>query len=155
LITRLGVLAFLLIVFSSSSDALQNVHQIADQTTPDPKSALPEGETAERNIVIARFYLKKRDYTGAINRCKVVVIYFPTSEYADEALAFLVESFIAVHIPGEWQTAANRKQAQTAAAVLRRKFPNSGWSRIASEILKSAGLEPDEDEASWISRALR
>ncbi|MGA8901944.1 hypothetical protein [Bradyrhizobium sp.] len=40
-----------------------------------------------------------------------------------------------------------------AVAVLQRKFPDSPWSHQALDVLKSAGLEPAEDQKSWISQA--
>jgi outer membrane protein assembly factor BamD len=141
-ILRLGMLAALVIALSSASDARDKVLWIADQTTVNPERSL----TAESEMEVARFYISKRDYTGAINRCKVVVTHFATSRQVEEALMLLVEMYLALHIP---------KEAQTAAAVLRKKFPNSVWSHIAVEILKSADLEPDEDENSQISRAFR
>jgi Outer membrane lipoprotein len=145
-ILHLGVLAVLLNVFPSASHARDDVHWIAGQTTTNPERILPAGVTPESEMEIARFYIGKRDYTGAINRCKVVVLDFPTSRQLEEALMLLVEMYLALHVPSE---------AQTAAAVLIRKFPNSGWSHIAVEILKAAGLEPDEDENSSIGRAFK
>jgi outer membrane protein assembly factor BamD len=141
-IVRPGVLAVLLIVFPSASEARDDVHRIADQTTVNPGKAF----TAESEIAVARFYVGKGDYTGAINRCKVVVVHFPDSWEVQEALVLLVQSYLALGIP---------KEAQTATAVLNRKFSKSGWTDIAIEILKSAALEPEEDESSWISRAFK
>jgi outer membrane protein assembly factor BamD len=139
---RPGVLAVLLLVVPSASEARDDVQRIVDQTTVNPGKAF----TAESEIAVARFYIGKRDYTGAINRCKVVVVHFPDSWEVQEALVLLDQSYLALGIP---------KEAQTAAAILSRKFPKSGWTDIAMEILKSADLEPEEDENSWISRALK
>jgi hypothetical protein len=44
------------------------------------------------------------------------------------------------------------QEAQTAAAVLDRKFPNSHWRSDALDLLKAQGLEPAENKTSWISR---
>jgi hypothetical protein len=46
-----------------------------------------------------------------------------------------------------------KPEAQCAVAVLQRKFPDSPWSRPALEALKSAGLEPAEDQKNWIFQA--
>jgi outer membrane protein assembly factor BamD len=140
-IVRLGMLALLIIILSSqaSADAYQLVQ------TVEPKAGLAETSDI-KEIEIARFYVRKGDYTGAVNRCKVILMYFPTSAYADETLALLTEFYVAFGVPSE---------AQTAAAVLNRKYPKSDWTRIAGEILKAAGLEAQEDENSWISRALK
>jgi hypothetical protein len=40
-------------------------------------------------------------------------------------------------------------------AVLDRKFSTSHWSVEAHDALKAAGLEPVENEKSWISKALK
>jgi outer membrane protein assembly factor BamD len=143
---RLGAIAVFIAVLQGASDGNQNIHRVADQSNADQKTGPADEDSAEKEITVARFYVRKRDYAGAINRCKTVLTHFPTSWEVEEALGLLVESYLALGIPPE---------AQTATAVLNRKFSNSGWSRIAAELLKSAGLEPAEDENSWISRALR
>jgi outer membrane protein assembly factor BamD len=155
LVVRVGTFALLLVVLSGSGEARQDIYWIADQTNTDPRVVQADGESAERNIEITRFYVKKRDYAGAINRCKNIVTHFQASQHVDEALALLVESFLAVDIRSDGATVDFRKEAQTAAAVLNRKYPHSGWTHVAGEILKSAGLSADEDEASWISRAFK
>jgi outer membrane protein assembly factor BamD len=71
---------------------------------------------------------------------------FHLSRHVEEALARLVETCLALGIASE---------AQTAAALLHRKFPNGHWSAYANSLLRSAGLEPIEDESSWISRSLK
>jgi outer membrane protein assembly factor BamD len=44
-----------------------------------------------------------------------------------------------------------RNEAQATAAVLNRKFPDSHWRADALEVLEKHGLQPAEDEKSWIS----
>ena len=46
------------------------------------------------------------------------------------------------------------REAQTAAAVLGRNYPGSGWYKDAYNVLKGRSLKPDEDKASWISQAV-
>jgi outer membrane protein assembly factor BamD len=46
-------------------------------------------------------------------------------------------------------------EAQSAVAVLERKFPNGPWLAGAEAALKAAALAPAEDAASWISRAVK
>jgi hypothetical protein len=46
-------------------------------------------------------------------------------------------------------------EAQTAVAVLGRKFANSYWFAQARDALKLAGLEPIENEKSWISQPFK
>ena len=63
---------------------------------------------------IGRYYLNRKDYTGAINRFKVVVTKYQTTRQVEEALERLTEAYMALGIVGE---------AQTAAAVLGPQFP--------------------------------
>lgn len=96
---------------------------------------------AERELEIGRYYMSRRNYPGAINRFKVVVERFPSTSVVDQALFRLVQAYLTIGI---------RNEAQTTAAVLNRKFPESHWRSDALEILQKAGLEPAEDEKSWI-----
>jgi outer membrane protein assembly factor BamD len=101
---------------------------------------------AERELQVGHYYISRRDYLAAINRFKVVVTRLPSSSVVDEALFGLVEAYLTLGIHSE---------AQTATAVLNRKFPESHWRSDALDILQKAGLEPAEDEKSWISRAFQ
>jgi len=95
---------------------------------------------------IGRYYVSKGDHGGGINRFKVVVTKFQASPHTAEALARLTNLYLSLGILSE---------AQTAAAVLARKFPDDPWAEVAREALSAAGLDPAEHEASWISRAFR
>jgi len=101
---------------------------------------------AGREMDIGRYYLSKRDNTAAINRFRTVVTQYHETKYVEEALGRLTESYQALGIT---------REAQTAAAVLDRKFPDSRWSKDARDSLKVDGLQPLEDESSWISRAFK
>jgi outer membrane protein assembly factor BamD len=95
---------------------------------------------------IGRFYQQKRNYTGAINRFRDVVGKYQTTRHIEEALMRLTESYMALGVMSE---------AQTAAAVLGHNFPDSQWYKDSYTLLKSNGLEPREDTGSWISKAFR
>jgi outer membrane protein assembly factor BamD len=95
---------------------------------------------------VGRFYLQKRNYTGAINRFRVVVARYQTTRHIEEALERLTESYLALGITDE---------AQTAAAVLGHNFPDSPWYKDAYALLQKGGMEPRENSGSWISRAFR
>jgi outer membrane protein assembly factor BamD len=97
-------------------------------------------------MVTGRFYLGQRNFTGAINRFREVVSKYQTTRHVEEALMRLTEAYLAVGITSE---------AQTAAAVLGHNFPDSPWYRDAYTLLQSGGLEPRENEGSWITRAFR
>jgi outer membrane protein assembly factor BamD len=101
---------------------------------------------AGKEMDIGRYYLQKKDYTGAINRFKVVVTKYQTTRHVEEALERLTEAYMALGIVGE---------AQTAAAVLGHNFPDSDWYKHAYDLVKSGGLEPNENKGSWISRAFK
>ena len=103
-------------------------------------------QLAGKEMEIGRFYLKKRDFLGAINRFKVVVTQYQTTREVEEALERLTEAYIALGIVGE---------AQTAAAVLGHNFPDSPWYKDAYRLVKGHGVEPSEDKGSWISRAFK
>ena len=46
-------------------------------------------------------------------------------------------------------------EAQTAAAVLGRNYPDSRWYKDSYALLQKGGVEPRENKSSWMSRALR
>ncbi len=98
---------------------------------------------AAKEMSVGRYYLKQGNYAGAINRFRTVVEKYPQTAHVEEALSRLTESYMALGIKSE---------AQTAAAVLGHNFPESQWYKDAYALLQSDGLEPREDSGSWISR---
>ena len=103
-------------------------------------------QLAGREMNVGRYYMQKRNYTAAINRFKTVVTQYQTTRHVEEALARLTEAYMAIGIVSE---------AQTAAAVLGHNFPDSPWYKDAYKLVKSGGVEPSEDQGSWISRAFK
>jgi outer membrane protein assembly factor BamD len=103
-------------------------------------------QLAGKEMAVGRYYMEKRDYTGAINRFKVVVTRYQTTRHVEEALARLTEAYMTLGIVGE---------AQTAAAVLGHNFPDSVWYKDAYSLVKSGGYEPSENQGSYISRAFK
>jgi outer membrane protein assembly factor BamD len=111
------------------------------------KIEMARDQLAGKEMDIGRFYMKRRDFTGAINRFKVVVTQYQTTRHVEEALERLTEAYISLGILDE---------AQTAAAVLGHNFPDSSWYKDAYNLVKSAGGEPTtENKDSWISRAFK
>ena len=110
------------------------------------KINLARDQLAGKEMEIGRFYMKKRDFTGAINRFKVVVTQYQTTREVEEALERLTEAYVSLGIMDE---------AQTAAALLGHNFPESTWYKDAYKLVKSAGGEPTENKDSWMSRAFR
>jgi outer membrane protein assembly factor BamD len=108
------------------------------------KIAIARDQLAGKEVMLGRWYLERRDYTGAINRFKVVVTRYQTTRHVEEALLRLTEAYMALGIVDE---------AQTSAAVLGHNFPDSRWYKDAFNLLNSRGLTPSENKGSWISRA--
>jgi outer membrane protein assembly factor BamD len=103
-------------------------------------------QLAGREMNVGRYNLQKRNFTGAINRFKTVVTQYQTTRHVEEALARLTEAYMAIGIVSE---------AQTAAAVLGHNFPDSPWYKDSYNLVKSGGLEPNEDRGSYISKAFK
>jgi outer membrane protein assembly factor BamD len=110
------------------------------------KIGLARDQLAGKEMEVGRFYMKRRDYTGAINRFKVVVTHYQTTREVEEALERLTEAYLSLGIVDE---------AQTAAAVLGHNFPDSPWYKDAYRLVKATGREPSENKDSWMSRAFR
>jgi outer membrane protein assembly factor BamD len=110
------------------------------------KIEVARDQLAGKEMATGRYYLQQKQYTGAINRFKVVVTKYQTTRHVEEALMRLTEAYMALGIVAE---------AQTAAAVLGHNFPDSEWYRHAYTLVKSGGAEPSENKGSWISRAFK
>jgi len=110
------------------------------------KLEVARDQLAGKEMDTARYYQKKRDYIAAINRFKVVITQYQTTRHAEEALMRLTEMYMTLGIVNE---------AQTAAAVLGHNFPDSQWYKEAYRLVKGGGLEPYEDQGSWISKAFK
>jgi len=108
------------------------------------KIEVSRDQLAGKEMDTGRYYLDKKDYTGAINRFKVVVTKYQTTRHVEEALMRLTEAYMALGIVDE---------AQTAAAVLGHNFPDSVWYKHAYALVKTGGAEPTENRGSWISKA--
>ena len=112
--------------------------------TAKQKIDVARDQLAGKEMNVGRYYLQKKDYTGAINRFKVVITKYQTTRHVEEALERLTEAYMALGITTE---------AQTAAAVLGHNFPESVWYKHAYTLVKTGGTEPSEDKGSWISKA--
>jgi len=110
----------------------------------EQKAILARDHLAGKEMKIGRYYASKKAYVAAINRFKVVVTQYQRTSQAPEALMRLAESYMALGVTSE---------AQTAAAILGHNFPDTKWYDDAYVLLKSDGLEPRENKGSWLSRA--
>ena len=79
-----------------------------------------------------------------IKRFRNVVENYSNTRHIEEALARLVETYYAMGLTSE---------AQTAAAVLGHNYPDSQWYKDSYKLLQTGGLQPRENAGSWISKA--
>lgn len=98
---------------------------------------------AAADMNVGRYYLQRKNYLAAINRFKSVVQNYQTTRHVEEALARMAEAYMALGIASE---------AQTAGAILGHNFPNSPWYKDTYVLLQSGGLEPRENNGSWLSK---
>jgi outer membrane protein assembly factor BamD len=110
------------------------------------KIEIARDQLAGKEMLVGRYYMERRDYSGAINRFKVVVTRYQTTRHVEEALLRLTEAYMSLGVVAE---------AQTSAAVLGHNFPDSRWYKDAYALLNARGVEPLENKGSWISRAFR
>jgi outer membrane protein assembly factor BamD len=101
-------------------------------------------QLAGKEMQIGRYYLERKEYLAAIQRFRAVVEQYSNTNQVEEALARLTETYYAMGIVPE---------AQTAAAVLGRNYPDSQWYGDSYKLLQKGGVEPRENKGSWISRA--
>lgn len=101
---------------------------------------------AAKEMEIGRYYLKRKHYTAAINRFRVVVENFQTTSHTAEALHRLVESYLSLGLTDE---------AQTAGAILGHNFRSTEWYQDTYRLLTSKGLEPKARGDSWLAKVYR
>jgi outer membrane protein assembly factor BamD len=101
-------------------------------------------QLAGKEMQVGRYYLERREYIAAVKRFRVVVETYSNTRHVEEALARLTESYYAMGLVDE---------AQTAAAVLGHNYPESQWYKESYALLQTGGLQPRENKGSWISRA--
>jgi outer membrane protein assembly factor BamD len=108
------------------------------------KVEVAQDQLAGKEMQVGRYYQERREYVAAVNRFKYVVENYQTTRHVEEALHRLTESYLALGLV---------QDAQTAAAVLGHNFPDSEWYADSYRILGEAGVVPEENKGSWISRA--
>lgn len=110
------------------------------------KMEMARDQIAGKEMQIGRYYMERREYLAGVNRFKRVVEEYQTTRHVEEALLRLTEAYLALGIVPE---------AQTAAAILGHNFPDSQWYKDSYRALGKAGVVPEENKGSWISRAFR
>ncbi len=107
------------------------------------KIRIARDQLAGKTMQIGRYYQEREEHLAAINRFKRVVTNYSNTRHVEESLARLTESYFALGLVNE---------AQTAAAVLGHNFPDSQWYSDSYKLLQTGGLKPREHRGSWISR---
>jgi outer membrane protein assembly factor BamD len=102
-----------------------------------------EDALAASEMNVGRYYLKRANHVAAINRFKSVVAEYQTTAHVEEALMRLTESYMALGIQNE---------AQSAAAVLGHNFPQSRWYADAYALLQKVGLKPQMNSNTWVGQ---
>jgi outer membrane protein assembly factor BamD len=102
-------------------------------------------QLAGQEMLVGRYYQERRDYVAAINRFRLVVEEYGDTRHVEEALFRLTETYLAMGLVGE---------AQTAAAVLGHNFPNSPWYQQAFNLLGAGGLQPRRG-GGWLGGQFR
>jgi outer membrane protein assembly factor BamD len=133
--------------------ALQGMRDVIE-TYPDSeysrsamlKFDLAFDQLAAKEMEVGRYYLKRRHYTAAINRFRVVVQDFQTTTHTAEALHRLVESYLALGLTDE---------AQTAGAILGYNYQSSPFYDDAFRLLKGKGLSPEAKGEGWLRTIYR
>ncbi|PSJ64892.1 outer membrane protein assembly factor BamD [Kumtagia ephedrae] len=108
------------------------------------KIRVARDQLAGKEMQTGRYYLERREYIAAVKRFRYVIENYANTRHVEEALSRLTEAYYAMGLTTE---------AQTAAAVLGRNYPDSQWYKDSYKLLQSGGLEPRENSGSWISRA--
>jgi outer membrane protein assembly factor BamD len=101
---------------------------------------------AGKEMEIGRYYLKRGNYAAGINRFRSVVQDFQTTSHTPEALHRLVESYLALGLLDE---------AQTAAAILGYNYKSSPFYQDSFQLLKDKGLSPEAKGTTWLATIYR
>lgn len=100
-------------------------------------------QLAGQEMLVGRYYQERREFTAALNRFRTVVEDYDDTRHVEEALFRLTETYLAMGLVAE---------AQTAAAVLGHNFPSSEWYERAYQLLGAgAGVEPNNN-GGWLGR---
>ncbi len=101
---------------------------------------------AAKEMEIGRYYLRRDNFTSAINRFRVVVEDFQTTTHTAEALYRLIEAYLSLGL---------NQEAQTAGAILGYNFQSTEWYEDGYNLLQGRGLEPDAIGTGWLATVYR
>lgn len=102
-------------------------------------------QLAGKEMQIGRYYQEKNQHLAAVNRFRGVAENFQKTRHIEESLFRLTESYLALGIVNE---------AQTAGALLGYNYPDSDWYKEAYALLTGSKLEPRFSSRSGLGRIL-
>lgn len=111
-----------------------------------PKFDLAFSHLAAKEMEIGRYYLKRNNFAAAANRFRIVVEDFQTTPHTPEALHRLVESYLALGLNAE---------AQSAGAILGHNYQASEWYQDSFALLTGQGLELRATGDNWLTSIYR
>ena len=95
---------------------------------------------------VGRYYLKRSNFTAAINRFRSVVQNYQNTAYTAEALHRLVEAYAALGLQNE---------AQTAGAILGYNYQSSPFYQDSYKLLTANGMKPEVGGSNWLRDVYR
>lgn len=101
---------------------------------------------ASKEMEIGRYYLRRKHFTAAINRFRVVVEDFQTTTHTAEALYRLIEAYLSLGLVNE---------AQTAGAILGYNYQSTDWYENGYKLLTSQGLKLKDKGNGWLNQIYR
>jgi outer membrane protein assembly factor BamD len=110
------------------------------------KIDMTQDHLAGKEMNVGRFYLNRHNYIAAINRFRTVIEDYQTTTHVPEALHRLTEAYLALGID---------REAQVSAAILGYNYPGSKWYSDSYQLLAQKDLQPQADNESWMSRAIK
>ena len=102
-------------------------------------------QLAGKEMQVGRYYQEKNQHLAAVNRFRGVAENFQQTRHIEEALYRLTESYLALGIVNE---------AQTAGALLGYNYPESEWYKEAYSLLSGRKLEPTFSPGSRLRKIL-
>ena len=102
-------------------------------------------QLAGKEMQVGRYYQEKNQHLAAVNRFRGVAENFQQTRHIEEALYRLTESYLALGIVNE---------AQTAGALLGYNYPESEWYKEAYSLLNGRKLEPTFSPRSRLRKIL-
>jgi len=101
---------------------------------------------AAKEMEIGRYYLKRNNYTAALNRFRIVVEQYQTTTQTPEALYRLIECYLSLGLTDE---------AQTAGAILGYNFQSTDWYQDGYRLLTKQGLDAKPKGNGWLAEIYR